>query len=80
MTNDNEQLSVPEPSPFEIPEAEKIQIERLEAREFLSPVSAAPTHIPVHPLDAFALYINGATKRLYIFDTSTNTWLYTTLS
>lgn len=80
MTNDKEQLSVEEPTPLEFPEAEKIQAERLEAISFLSPVSAAPTHIPEHPLDSFTLYINGATKRLYIFDTSTNTWLYTALT
>ena len=43
-------------------------------------VSSAPTHTPVHPLKRLVLYVNGATKRLYIWDTENNTYYYCALT
>lgn len=47
---------------------------------FLKAISSVPTTPPVNALDKFRLYINGATKRLYVYDTINSSWLYTTLT
>lgn len=47
---------------------------------FLKAISVVPTTPPVNALDKFRLYVSGATKRLYIYDTINSNWLYTTLT
>lgn len=47
---------------------------------FLISSGIIPTGVPRNPLDYFRLYINGATKRLYIYDSQNAVWLYSTLT
>jgi hypothetical protein len=42
------------------------------------PVSTAPTATPKNLLDQFAIYENGATRRLYVY--VGGTWRYTALT
>ena len=68
----------------EIPQVETIEKTKLSNLEddlaFLDVVSVVPTHIPAHPLKKFVLYVSGATKRLYIYDSKNNTWYYISLT
>jgi len=43
-------------------------------------VDAVPTAEPTNFQNQIKIYINGATHRLYVYETSTNTWIYATLS
>jgi hypothetical protein len=43
-------------------------------------VSVAPTSTPINWFNQVQIYINGATHRLYVYDTSTNAWIYVALS
>lgn len=44
-------------------------------------VSSAPTWTPRGRLeDSLALYVNAGTRRLYIYDQSTTSWHYVTLT
>ena len=47
---------------------------------FLIPVSVVPTGQPRLTMGRIVLYINGATKRLYIYDQKGNAWHYTALT
>lgn len=46
---------------------------------YLRPTSTVPATKPTNPLNKFVLYINGATKKLYIWDNDSSTWLAITL-
>lgn len=46
---------------------------------FLISSGIIPTGVPRNPFDYFRLYINGATKRLYIYDSQNAVWLYSNL-
>lgn len=41
-------------------------------------VSAAPTTVPKTTFDQIKIYVNGATYRLYWYDSVANTWHYVT--
>jgi len=43
-------------------------------------VSAVPTEVPIRLDQQIKIYVSGGTSRLYIFDTSTATWKYTSLT
>lgn len=43
-------------------------------------VDTIPTSIPTNFENQIKIYINGATKRLYIYETINNVWVYTTLT
>ena len=43
-------------------------------------VSTVPSYSPTKIADQIVLYVNGGTKRLYTYDTSTKAWMYTTLT
>jgi hypothetical protein len=43
-------------------------------------VSAVPTWIPKLFKDGFAIYVSGATYRLYVYDYVGTTWRYTALT
>lgn len=43
-------------------------------------VSSVPTWIPRMFKDGFAIYVNGATYRFYIYDNVGNTWKYSALT
>lgn len=43
-------------------------------------VSSAPTATPNRLIDQIKFYSNGATYRLYIYDTTNNVWRYATLT
>ena len=43
-------------------------------------VSAAPTHIPIHPLKRIVIYKSGATYRVYFYDNVNNSWRYASLT
>jgi hypothetical protein len=45
-----------------------------------SVVDTVPTLEPTNFQNQIKIYINGATHRLYVYETSTNTWIYATLS
>jgi hypothetical protein len=47
---------------------------------WLVPVSTAPTKRPLQPMGMIVLYVNGATKRLYIYNVVANAWYYTALT
>jgi len=47
---------------------------------FISVTDTAPTYVPTHPLKKLVLYVNGATKRLYIYDTTNKVWYYNSLT
>ena len=42
--------------------------------------SAVPTGSPKNFLDQIVFYSNGATYRIYLFDTTNNVWRYATLT
>jgi len=48
--------------------------------QFLLATDTAPTEAPTNPLDKFRLYVNGGTKRLYVFDTLNASWYYVALT
>ena len=48
--------------------------------ELIEVVSAAPTTAPTTPYGQIKLYINGATKRLYVYDYTNGAWLYSSLT
>ncbi len=41
-------------------------------------ISVAPTGVPLNWQNQIQIYVNGATLRLYWYDTSANTWHYVT--
>jgi hypothetical protein len=43
---------------------------------FFETVTAVPTMIPTSFRDQIKWYVNGGTKRLYIYDTTNNSWEY----
>lgn len=43
-------------------------------------ISTVPTFKPTKISDQIVIYVSGGTKRLYIYDTSTKAWMYTTLT
>lgn len=43
-------------------------------------VTAVPTWKPVSVSEQIVIYINGGTKRLYIFEPVSKTWMYTALT
>lgn len=43
-------------------------------------VSTAPTLTPTRLINQIQIYTNGATYRLYIYDTTNNVWRYSTLT
>lgn len=47
---------------------------------FLIPVSVVPSKRPLQPMGMIQLYVNGATKRLYIYNAVANAWYYTALT
>lgn len=47
---------------------------------WLVPTATAPTKRPLQPMGMLVLYINGATKRLYVYDIVGNAWHYTALT
>lgn len=47
---------------------------------FIQTVSAAPTWTPTGFPEQFAIYKNGATIRLYCYDTVNKAWRYTALT
>lgn len=58
--------------------SERIGIENLVG--FIRTVSAAPTWIPKSFEEQFALYANGATYRLYCYDSINKAWRYAALT
>ncbi|MBX3498103.1 MAG: hypothetical protein KF889_01565 [Alphaproteobacteria bacterium] len=55
--------------------------QRLETLWGLFPTtSSAPTHVPRNLYEQIVVYRNGATLRLYIYDTANNAWRYATLT
>lgn len=43
-------------------------------------VSVIPTHTPKYFFQQFKIYVNGATKRFYVYNYKTGSWLYTALT
>lgn len=43
-------------------------------------VDTAPTHTPRNLFEQFIIYTNGATYRLYLYDTTNNAWRYVALT
>jgi hypothetical protein len=43
-------------------------------------VTATPTWTPKTFRDQFAIYKNGSTYRLYVYDTANNAWRYASLT
>lgn len=43
-------------------------------------VATIPTVTPSNAFNQIQIYISGGTKKLYIYDTSTNTWLSATIA
>lgn len=65
----------------------KRRLDKLEAKrtsiivdviDLFETVSVAPTGIPSGPWGQIKIYVNGATLRLYWFDSVANTWHYVT--
>jgi hypothetical protein len=48
--------------------------------KFLSPTDTIPTGFPRNPFNRIVLYVNGGTKRLYIYNVEANIWYYSTLT
>lgn len=64
-----------------IPPAEKIKTSNLEDNlQFLQATSTVPADVPTNPLRKIRLYVSGATKRLYIYDSINKTWYYIALT
>jgi len=49
-------------------------------RELIPTVSSAPTYTPSKFSEQFRIYTNGATLRLYIYDTTNAAWRYVALT
>jgi len=47
---------------------------------FIRTVSAVPSWVPTNFYDQLAIYKNGATIRLYIYDVKNKAWRYTALT
>ncbi len=47
---------------------------------FLYPTSIIPSGSPKLTFQMIKLYVNGATKRLYIYDIQADSWYYTALT
>lgn len=47
---------------------------------FLISQSSAPTFVPRTPLEHFFLYNSGGTRRLYVYDKTSGTWHYSSLT
>lgn len=47
---------------------------------FFDVISSVPAHKPRTMWDSIKIYINGATKRFYIYDFKNHNWMYTALT
>ena len=56
----------------------KVDIKSIES--MYEVVDAIPVHTPVRVYDQIKIYVNGATKRLYLYDYKNRAWLYATLT
>lgn len=43
-------------------------------------VSAVPTNVPIRMVDQIQIYSNGATYKLYVYNTTTATWQSVTIA
>lgn len=43
-------------------------------------VTTVPTTTPSNFEQSIKIYVSGGTKRLYLYDTTNNAWIYTTLT
>lgn len=48
--------------------------------QFLKATAIIPTDVPRNTLDYFRLYVSGATRRLYVYDSANATWRFAVLS
>jgi hypothetical protein len=51
------------------------RIDIVDLNGLIPTVSAAPTYIPTKFQEQFRIYQNGATKRLYMYNTLNSIWL-----
>lgn len=47
---------------------------------FLQATAIIPVDVPSRPMDKIKLYVNGAVRRLYIYDSTNNTWRFSVLT
>lgn len=77
----NDTIKNDAPSPIELPNNELVGFTQLRSDiRFLISQSSAPTYIPRTPLEHFFLYNNGGTRRLYVYDRTSGTWHYSSLT
>lgn len=55
------------------------QIDVIDLIGLIPTVSAAPTYVPTKFQEQFRIYQNGATKRLYVYNTLNALWLSASL-
>ena len=66
--------------PFQMEPNKPTTIELKDITNLFKTVSVVPTHVPRRFEEQIIFYVSGATKRLYIYDTNANAWLYSTLT
>ncbi len=77
----NEKIEYNEPEKVEMPVNNLVGMTNItENIRFLISQSSAPTFIPRTPLEHFFLYNNGGTRRLYVYDETSGTWHYSSLT
>lgn len=59
-------------------ESQLVDLEDLDG--LFETVTAAPTGVPSNVYDQIKIYRSGATYRLYIYDTNSNSWRYAGLT
>lgn len=47
---------------------------------YIEVVSSIPTTAPTNFEQSIKIYVSGGTKRLYLYDTTNNAWIYATLT
>lgn len=77
---ENKEFSIAQDTTYIIPNEELVSMSNLtDDIRYLQTTDTVPTNKPTNPLKKFELYINGATKKLYIWDSSTSAWQAITL-
>lgn len=71
-----EQIKPQEPNKIGIPRSDRVFTSNIEDNlSFLTPTSSVPTDTPNNLFRMIRLYVNGADKRLYVYDKINKAWI-----
>lgn len=77
----NDKIIQQEADSVEMPQNDFINMTNIKENvRFLISQSSAPTFVPRTPLEHFFLYNNAGTRRLYVYDKTSGTWHFSSLT